>query len=93
MGDEEWSEEATHLAAGMLSAGYKGAVATLWSIRDQWAPKVAEGFYRHLLEAGNGRLRVGNAARALHASIHALRQEVGDGESGLLTWIPFVHYG
>ena len=33
-GDEKLSEEVIHLAAGMLAAGYRGAVATMWSIRD-----------------------------------------------------------
>ena len=30
-GDEKLSEEAVHLAAGMLAAGYRGVIATMWS--------------------------------------------------------------
>ena len=35
IGDEQLSEEAVHLAAGMLAAGYHGVVAAMSSIRDQ----------------------------------------------------------
>ncbi|KAJ3507857.1 hypothetical protein NLJ89_g6070 [Agrocybe chaxingu] len=45
-GDEKLSEEAVHLAAGMMVAGYKSVVATMWLIRDQDAPLVADGVYR-----------------------------------------------
>ena len=33
-GDKALSEEAIHLAAGMLLAGYGGVIATMWSIKD-----------------------------------------------------------
>jgi CHAT domain-containing protein len=31
-GDEKLSEEAVHLAAGMMAAGYRGVLATMWEI-------------------------------------------------------------
>ena len=31
-GDEKTPEESAHLAAGMLAVGFKGVVATMWSI-------------------------------------------------------------
>src|ERR1700761_6074526 len=34
-GDEKVSDEAVHLAAGMLVAGYRGVIATMWSVMDQ----------------------------------------------------------
>ncbi|KAF8119815.1 hypothetical protein EV363DRAFT_1195189, partial [Boletus edulis] len=32
MGDEDLSDEAIHIAAGMLFAGYGGVIGTMWSI-------------------------------------------------------------
>jgi len=96
-GDEKLSEEAVHLAAGMLAVGYRGVAATMWSIKDQYGPVVAEGFYKQLMEKGmaSGRLGVdsASAARALHHAIQSIRKQVGDTEQGLLTWVPYVHFG
>ena len=38
VGDERNPEESIHLAAGMLAVGFKGVVATMWSIMDNDAP-------------------------------------------------------
>jgi len=96
-GDEKLSEEAVHLAAGMLAAGYRSVVATMWSIQDKYGPIVAEDFYKDLMEKGTNSGRPGidsvNAARALHQAIQSIRQQVGDTEQGLLTWVPYVHFG
>ncbi|TEB26221.1 hypothetical protein FA13DRAFT_1777067 [Coprinellus micaceus] len=43
---ENFSEEAVHLVAGMLAAGYRGVVGTMWGIPDKYAPVIAEEFYR-----------------------------------------------
>lgn len=91
-GDETLSEEAVHLAAGMLAAGYRGAVATMWSISDHYAPQVAETFYTELMEGQDG-LNVDHAARALHCATQKLREMIGDSESALLVWVPYVHFG
>ncbi|KAF8966427.1 CHAT domain-containing protein [Flammula alnicola] len=53
-GDEKLSDEAVHLAAGMLAAGYRGVVATMWSIKDQYGPEVAREFYTQILENTSG---------------------------------------
>jgi CHAT domain-containing protein len=37
-GEEKLSEEAVHLAAGMLAVGYCRVVATMWAIGDHHAP-------------------------------------------------------
>jgi CHAT domain-containing protein len=88
-GDEQLSEEAVHIAGGILLAGYRGVVATMWSIRDDLAPEVADEFYGHLLKDG-GRPDNRKAAEALHVSVQKLRRK----EDILLTdWIPFVHLG
>ncbi|KAG6371185.1 hypothetical protein JVT61DRAFT_9807 [Boletus reticuloceps] len=40
-GDEDLTDEAVHIAAAMLFAGYGGVVGTMWSISDRIAPVVA----------------------------------------------------
>ena len=95
-GNEKLSEEAVHLAAGMLAAGYQGVVATMWSIKDSHAPDVAGSFYEYLMEEKkerNPRLDSANAAYALHHAIQCLRKNIGDTEAALLTWVPYVHFG
>ncbi|KAJ2927668.1 hypothetical protein H1R20_g9432, partial [Candolleomyces eurysporus] len=47
-GEEKLSEEVVHLAAGMLAAGYRRVVATMWAIADNHAPDVASDFYGYL---------------------------------------------
>ncbi|KAF8870436.1 CHAT domain-containing protein, partial [Gymnopilus junonius] len=61
-GDEKLSEEAVHLAAGMLAAGYRGVIATMWSIQDRYGPEVAEYFYEHILDKNSGKIRGESAA-------------------------------
>jgi len=96
-GTEKLSEEAVHLAAGMLAAGYRSVVATMWSIKDKYGPVVAEGFYKYLMESGkasgNQGLDSSGAAHALHRAIQDVRETLGDTEQGLLTWVPYVHFG
>jgi len=96
-GDEKLSEEAVHLAAGMLAAGYRSVVATMWSIKDQYGPVVAESFYEDLMERGKifGKPGIDSngAAHALHHAIRGIRDALGDSEKGLLTWVPYVHFG
>ncbi|PVF91892.1 hypothetical protein CPB86DRAFT_820105 [Serendipita vermifera] len=88
-GDEELSDEAVHIAGGMLLAGYRGVVATMWSIQDDLAPEVADEFYRHIME-DEGRPDSRKAAEALHYSIQKLRKRRS---IPLTSWIPFVHLG
>ncbi|KAG8741110.1 hypothetical protein FRC10_003291 [Ceratobasidium sp. 414] len=63
-GDEKIPEEAVHLAAGMIVAGYHTVIATMWSIHDSDAPVIAEKVYGSLLKDGIPDAR--RAARALH---------------------------
>jgi len=101
MSDERWdeklSEEAVHLAAGMLAVGYRGVVATMWSINDDYGPMVAESFYKYLVEKRRSqekpRLDSASSAYALHHAIQNIRERVGDTEQGLLMWVPYVHFG
>ncbi|KAG2015028.1 hypothetical protein CC2G_008338 [Coprinopsis cinerea AmutBmut pab1-1] len=102
-GNESFAEEAVHLAAGMLAAGYRGVVATMWSIADGHAPMVAEEFYRRLFEGeaggedGGGACGSGitgsAAAFALHYAVGRLRDSLDESEASLLAWMPYVHFG
>ncbi|CAA7260630.1 unnamed protein product [Cyclocybe aegerita] len=97
-GHGDLSDEVVHLAAGMLAAGYQGVVATMWSIKDDYGPKIAGAFYEHLLEgtAGEGGKKRLDGVRAAHALDHAIcsiREKIGDSEEALLTWVPYVHFG
>ncbi|KAF6755177.1 CHAT domain-containing protein [Ephemerocybe angulata] len=93
-GDAALSEEAVHLAAGMIAAGYRGVVATMWSIPDQYAPAIAEYFYEELLGSGErGRLDGSNAASALHKAVQRLREQLDNSPASFLAWVPYVHFG
>jgi CHAT domain-containing protein len=88
-GDSDLPEEAIHLAAGMLMAGYSSVVATMWSIRDDDAPIIAEKFYKYLIEEAEG--DSSKAAYALHDAVAHLRDLRGENEFG--RWVPFIHLG
>ncbi|KAG8739270.1 hypothetical protein FRC10_005832 [Ceratobasidium sp. 414] len=88
-GDEDLPDEAVHLAAGMLMAGYRTVIATTWSIRDADAPLIAEEVYAHLMSGGKPDHR--RAAQALHLAVAALRDKVG--EDSFLSWVPYIHIG
>jgi CHAT domain-containing protein len=93
-GEERLSEEAVHLAAGMLAAGYHRVVATMWAIGDHHAPVVAKDFYDYLLAHQHGSGFDGShSVYALHHAVQKLRQELDNSASSLLAWIPYVHFG
>ena len=87
-GDERLSDEAIHIAAGMLFAGYRGVVGTMWSISDKLAPDVARDVYWQLFRNGT-RPDYRQAARALHEAMGRLR----DGNASFVEWLPFIHVG
>ncbi|VDB91775.1 unnamed protein product [Peniophora sp. CBMAI 1063] len=94
VGDEKVPEESAHLAAGMLAVGFKGVIATMWSIGDADAPIVVEAYYKKLLELrGTSATSDGytGAAYALHEAVRVLREHVG--ERNFVRWAPFVHFG
>ncbi|KAF8134277.1 TPR-like protein [Boletus edulis] len=86
MGDEGLTDEAIHIAAGMLFAGYGGVIGTMWSISDRLAPVVARGVYEYLFRNGT-RPDYRDAARALHEAVGRLRDS---GEASFATWLPFI---
>ncbi|KAF6751383.1 CHAT domain-containing protein [Ephemerocybe angulata] len=98
-GEEKLPDEAVHLAAGMLAAGYRRVVSTMWSIGDQHAPQVSRDFYEYLWstnspddESENG-FDGTNSARAIHHATQELRHRLDDTEESLLAWISYVHFG
>ncbi|KAF8998140.1 CHAT domain-containing protein [Cyathus striatus] len=97
-GDRKLSEEAVHLAAGMLTAGYRGIIASMWSISDEYAPKVAKEVYQHVLRSRvNGESPDSSlSANALQSAIDKVRQELSlnnTEDTSFLTWVPFIHIG
>ncbi|TEB19529.1 hypothetical protein FA13DRAFT_1845170 [Coprinellus micaceus] len=106
-GEEKLDNEAVHLAAGMLAAGYRRVVGTMWEIRDSHAVDVANDFYSYLMDHREKRSGSGfdgsRSAHALHHAVRQLRARIDDArevrgipdelEKSLLLWIPYVHYG
>ena len=87
-GNKDLSDEAIHIAAGMLFAGYGGVVGTMWSISDRLAPLVAKDVYEQLFR--NGRTPdYREAGRALHDAVERLR----DSNASFVEWLPFIHVG
>jgi CHAT domain-containing protein len=89
VGQVKLSDEAAHIAGGMLLTGYRGVVATLWPIRDDLAVQVADEFYAQIMRDGK-RPDVRRTAEALHISVQKLRKRE---DIRLIDWIPFVHLG
>ena len=87
-GDKDLSDEAIHVAAGMLFAGYSAVIGTMWSISDRLAPEVASDVYEELFR-DNKRPDYREAARALHEAIKRAR----DRGEAFVDWIPFIHLG
>ena len=97
-GDKQLADEVVHIAAGMLALGYRGVVATLWSISDFHGPEIAQDFYQYMIDVRSGGaagrwLDSTQAAYALDHSIQKIREKLGDGEAALAIWVPYVHYG
>ncbi|KZT02042.1 TPR-like protein [Laetiporus sulphureus 93-53] len=90
-GAEDIPEEAAHLAAGMLAAGYRSVIATMWSILDRDAPLVAEEVYRRLLSRPDP--DSSEAALALHHGIKRLRENYTKSDGKSFSWVPFIHVG
>ena len=86
-GDLKLAEEAVHLAAGMMFAGYGSVVATMWAILDKDGPVIADRVYAELLNGERA-----DSSRAAHALHHAVQQLRLSG-APFLAWMPFIHIG
>ncbi|KAF8990643.1 CHAT domain-containing protein [Cyathus striatus] len=91
-GDESLPEEAVHLAAGVLQAGYRSVIATMWAIDDNYASMVSESMYSHLLERSNPPSS-DDASYALQEAVREVREQMGNSDVAFLTWVPFIHFG
>ncbi|KAF7328560.1 hypothetical protein MVEN_02543900 [Mycena venus] len=89
-GDKELQEESIHLAAGMLLAGYRGVIGSMWSISDSDAPEVARDVYEYLLRTSPP--DPARAAEALQLAVRRLREKPG-GTKTFFHWVPFIHVG
>ncbi|KAF8197828.1 CHAT domain-containing protein [Mycena galopus ATCC 62051] len=88
MGDTELVNESFHLGGGFIAAGFRSVVGTLWSMRDQDGPLVAERFYGHLFRDGR-KPQASEAAEALQIAVKELKARNVPYEC----WIPFIHIG
>ncbi|CEL63530.1 hypothetical protein RSOLAG1IB_12685 [Rhizoctonia solani AG-1 IB] len=88
-GDEVLPDEAIHLASGMLMAGYSSVIGTMWWVEDVDAPFVADKVYGQLMQ--DGKIGNGEAGKALHKAVAALRERVGEKRFG--RWVPYIHIG
>ncbi|KAJ7856345.1 CHAT domain-containing protein [Mycena leptocephala] len=94
MGDEKLPDESIHLAATLLFAGFRSVVATMWTMKDEDGPEIAETFYGYLFRnvdpAANPPVfpDLNESAKALHLAVKKLRTKVS-----FARWVPFVHYG
>ncbi|CAE6340809.1 unnamed protein product [Rhizoctonia solani] len=82
-------DESFSLAGSFMFAGYRGAVATMWSINDGDGCDVATSFYRHILQKDGS--PVSNSALALHCAVQDLR--AANPDINAIRWIPFVYFG
>ena len=89
-GDKTLDDEAVHLAAGMLQAGYRGVIATSKSVDDNCTANVAAETYRLLFEKYGADST--KAAEALHFAIQNILR---DNEQARISfsWVPFIHMG
>jgi CHAT domain-containing protein len=90
-GDVRLAEESVHLAGGMLGAGFRSVVGTLWSIGDADATVVVDEFYSCLKREYSEGLEEIRPAYALHRAVERLREEVG--EEDFVRWVPYVYFG
>jgi hypothetical protein len=82
--------EAMHLAGGLQFAGFQSVIATMWSICDEDAPKVADLTYQYLFRNGLEGLDHSEASTALNRAVASLRENAG---MTLDRWAPFIHFG
>lgn len=93
-GDAKIPEEVVHLASGMLAAGYRSVVGTMWSVIDEHCSDLAECFYKNLLEdTKEAKIDGSRVARALHAATRQLQEKAFGSPYSFLVWVPYIHMG
>ena len=92
-GDEKLEDEAVHLAAGMLQAGFRAVIATMWTIDDEFSVEVADETYCLLCgEYGNDSTRAAEALSFAITKVVENRKAEGRKVS-FFDWVPFIHIG
>jgi CHAT domain-containing protein len=91
-GSNNLADESVHLTAGMLLAGYRGVIGTMWSIMDNDGPQVAADVYGHLFKLSPPDSM--RAAEALHLAVRKLQDsDQAGGTKSFSRWVPFIHVG
>ena len=73
----------------MLMAGYRGVIATMWTIDDNFAAQVADETYHRLFKEYHA--SANHAAEALHFAVEKVRKD--NQKLSLFSWVPFIHIG
>lgn len=81
-------EEAAHLAAGMLIAGYRSVVGTVWSVEDRDAPIFAQKLYSYLMDEGGETASSRLTPSTMQSRCCARRLEMKTLFVGYLSFIP-----
>ena len=87
-GEEDYPDEAVHIAAGMLAAGFRDVIGTMWEVNDAAAANVADLVYKRIFK--DGKLLVNRIPLALHCAVQWLRNTYPD---DFMLWVPFIHLG
>ncbi|KAK7461777.1 hypothetical protein VKT23_008209 [Stygiomarasmius scandens] len=85
-GDGTLSDDALHLAAGFMTAGFKSVIATRYSMHDIDGPSMADLVYGQLVQSREW--DVEGSAKALHNALQDIRKQVS-----FRRWLPYVHIG
>lgn len=91
--NKDLPDECLHPAAGMMMAGFKGVVATMWALEDPIGPAFAKEFYKEMLGGTDHPKGVDHAATALRQAVMALGKGKGERTTTLMQKINWVHFG
>jgi hypothetical protein len=84
-------DEGIHLTNAFQAAGFTHVIGSMWTANDGVCVKLAEAFYRYLLDGGrSANFSDDRVARALRSAILDIRSQYADEPS---MWAPFVHFG
>ncbi|KAJ7483077.1 CHAT domain-containing protein [Mycena galericulata] len=88
MGDSQLVNESFHLGGGLIAAGFRAVIGTMWSMQDEDGPVVAEIVYKFLFADGR-EPEVTDTAKSLQLAVRKLRDDGVPYER----WVPFIHMG
>jgi CHAT domain-containing protein len=88
-GDSNQPDQAVHLAAAMLFAGFSSVIGTMWSMGDMDGPVVAGSIYRELFAGNSEELDMDVLPYALDAAVRHLRDQGVEPSR----WAPYIHLG